>query len=62
MQHALVVLADYDPQPKNNHLALRVVSCSTVHEINDRLNGCPPIPGNFNGPYWWIGPKDSVWF
>jgi hypothetical protein len=62
VKHALVVLADYDPQPKNHHLALRIVSCSTAQAISDRLNGISPYPGN-NGPYWWIGPEGgNVWF
>jgi hypothetical protein len=65
VKHALVVLADFDRQPKNHHFALRVVSYSTAQETSDRLSGRPPIPGNFNGPYWWISsPEDdsSVWF
>jgi hypothetical protein len=63
VRHALVILADYDAQPKNHHFALKVVSCSTAHQIRDRLDGRPPNPGNLNGPYWWISPEgDSVWF
>jgi hypothetical protein len=48
VKHALVVLADFNPHPQNHHFALRVVSCSTAHDIRDRLSGRPPYPGNSN--------------
>jgi hypothetical protein len=57
VRHALVVLADVDPQSRNRQRPLKVISHSTAQAIRDRFNGIPPNPGNFNGPYWWLSPE-----